>query len=125
MDELELEQTMKLPHSFDEVREDHFPLFLTVRRLLYMVDASLVRPFFVRNAQREIVGLDANAEWHNEAKGVMMINHYHKEGARDLNKRLKEGKVDLESSDEEQVDENQNEHEIAEEEMVDREIQKR
>lgn len=32
---------MKLPHSIDQLNSDHFPLFVTVRRLIYMLDASL------------------------------------------------------------------------------------
>ena len=63
------------------MRNDDFPAFLTIKRLVYMIDGSLRRPFFARNLKNEIIGLDSQAEWHNEQKGVMMINNYFKGGA--------------------------------------------
>lgn len=44
-----------------------------------MVDACLNYSFFSRDNNNNIIGLDSNLGWHNESKGVMMINHYYKE----------------------------------------------
>lgn len=43
-----------------------------------MIDANLYRPFFLRSNSKDIVGQDAQSTWHNETKGVMMIDKYHK-----------------------------------------------
>ena len=48
-DDEELEKQLQLPNSFSDLNYDHFPLFVTVKRLIYMMDASLEFPFFSRN----------------------------------------------------------------------------
>ncbi|CDW90518.1 lupus brain antigen [Stylonychia lemnae] len=77
-DEDQLEKQLKLPSSMDSLSADHFPLFATVRRLIYMIDASLQSSFFSRNSEGGIVGMDSGVEWHNENRGVFMINQYFK-----------------------------------------------
>ena len=77
-DDEELEKLMELPNSMDGLNTDHFPLFVTIKRLIYMLDASLDHPFFSRAVDGKIVGMDSSVEWHNETKGVFMINHYFK-----------------------------------------------
>ena len=52
----------------------HFPLFLTVQRLVYMLDASLRRSFFSRTSQGRVIGMESSLGWHSEDKGVFMIN---------------------------------------------------
>jgi hypothetical protein len=79
VDDLSIETEMKLPNSYDELKPWQFPLFVTVKRLIYMMDACLNYSFFSRDHSNNIIGLDSNLGWHNEAKGVMMINHYFKE----------------------------------------------
>ena len=66
LDMEEMEKNMKVAQSMSEMRNDDFPAFLTIKRLVYMIDASLRRPFFARNMKNEIIGLDSQAEWHNE-----------------------------------------------------------
>lgn len=75
----EMERNMKMAQSMDEMTNEDFPAFLTIKRLVYMIDASVRRPFFARNLKNEIIGLEAQAEWHNEQKGVLMINNYYKQ----------------------------------------------
>ena len=65
---------MSLPNSFDLLTPTQFPLFITVKRLIYMMDACLNFSFFSRDQNNNIIGLDSNLGWHNESKGVMMIN---------------------------------------------------
>lgn len=79
VDDLAIESEMNLPNSFDDLKPWQFPLFVTVKRLIYMMDACLAYSFFSRDHNNNIIGLDQNLGWHNEAKGVMMINHYFKE----------------------------------------------
>ena len=78
IDESELEKQLSLPQSFVSIPDEQFPLFLTIRRFILMIDSVLHRPFFARNVKGDIVGIDKNAEWHNESKGVLMINSYYK-----------------------------------------------
>ena len=52
----------------------HFPLFLTVQRLVYMLDASLRRSFFSRTSQGRVIGMESSLGWHSEDQGVFMIN---------------------------------------------------
>lgn len=78
MDEGELDKQLSLAHTLNSVPDESFPLFLTIRRLLLMIDGTLKKPFFSRNETGEIIGLEGNAEWHNESRGVMMINYTHK-----------------------------------------------
>ena len=80
-----------------------FPCFLTTKKLVYLIDSTLLRPFFVRNKQKEIVGMDLQCEWHNDKKGVRMINRYFKRGDKVVYQDL-----DISSSDEEE-EEDQNE----------------
>lgn len=42
-----------------------------------MIDGALPRPFFIRS-KNTIVGEDSKASWHNERKGVMMIENYYR-----------------------------------------------
>lgn len=58
-DDVELEKQMQLPFSMDGLNSDHFPLFVTVRRLIYMLDASLEYSFFSRNFEGKIIGLES------------------------------------------------------------------
>ena len=67
-----------LPQSMEELNSQDFPLFVTVKRLIYMLDASTDFPFFSRDKSGKQIGLESNVEWHNESGGVFMINQYHK-----------------------------------------------
>ena len=87
-DELELEQQLSLAPTLRQVASEEFPLFLTVRRLLFMVDGCFARSFFVRNAKGESVGQTSASQWHNENKGVMLINRYFKAAAAAKEKQI-------------------------------------
>ena len=50
LDEEEIEKQIHLPHSMSEVQDNHFPLFLTIRRLILMIDGTIRRPFFARKS---------------------------------------------------------------------------
>lgn len=43
-----------------------------------MIDGTLKKPFFLRNSGNKIMGKESKAAWHNEEKGVMMIENYFK-----------------------------------------------
>jgi hypothetical protein len=113
----EMEKTMKLPQSMSAMRNEDFPAFLTVKRLVYMIDASVRRPFFARNLKNEIIGLDAQAEWHNEQKGVLMINNYHKAGASSSEDDI-ERFMHLSSSDESSGSEEEPNEQVKQEHVV-------
>ena len=74
MQEDTLEHQLKLPESYNSLKARHFPLFLTVQRLVYMMDAALGRSFFTRSHDGKIIGMETSLGWHNEDQGVFMIN---------------------------------------------------
>lgn len=74
----ELQKKMLKYTSMNEMKEEDFPAFLTIRNLLIMVDGALARPFFTRNKENQIIGGDSSAQWHSETKGVLMIDDYHR-----------------------------------------------
>lgn len=110
VEDLQIETQLNIPNSFDELQPSHFPLFITVKRLIYMMDACLNYSFFSRDHNNNIIGLDSNLGWHNESKGVMMINHYYKENidydaqiarfGKELLEMDKEAEIDTEAVDE-------------------------
>ena len=75
----EVERQLQLPNSMEFLNSDHFPLFVTVKRLILMLDASLQYSFFCRNFEGSIIGMENNVQWHNESKGIYMINQYYKQ----------------------------------------------
>ncbi|CDW72543.1 lupus brain antigen [Stylonychia lemnae] len=106
VDDLSLETHMNIPNSFDNLTSRHFPLFVTVKKLIYMLDACLNYSFFSRDNNNNIIGLDSNLGWHNESKGVLMINHYYKENI-DYDEQLaKFGKEILEMDKDAEIDNN-------------------
>ena len=54
-----MEKNMKMAQSMSDMRNEDFPAFLTIKRLVYMIDASVRRPFFARNIKNEIIGLES------------------------------------------------------------------
>lgn len=74
----QVEQQLALPERFDRLSARHYPLFLTVQRLVYMLDAALQTPFFSRKSDGKIIGMDSSLGWHSEDKGVFMINQDYK-----------------------------------------------
>eukprot|EP00347_Sterkiella_histriomuscorum_P003774 403362997 len=99
-DDQTLEKQMKLPFTMDALSSDHFPLFATVRRLIYMLDASLDHSFFSRSNEGQIVGMDSGVEWHNENRGVFMINQYYKQ-QKNFDEKIKKLGTKLMNIDEE------------------------
>lgn len=43
-----------------------------------MIDGVLSKPFFIRSRNSADTGEDSKASWHNERKGVMMIENYYR-----------------------------------------------
>jgi ATP-dependent exoDNAse (exonuclease V) beta subunit len=99
-DELEEAAQKNIPSSITKLTDDHFPCFVTVKKLIYMLDASLSYPFFSRSVEGNIYGMDSSTEWHNENKhGTFMINQYHKD-TYDFTKKLKKlGKKVVQAED--------------------------
>lgn len=64
--------------SLADIKDNEFPAFLTIRKLILMIDGAMVRPFFSRNVSKQVVGTDSKANWHNENSGVVMIENFRK-----------------------------------------------
>ena len=45
----EIEKNLNMPQAMKDMSNANFPAFLTIKRLVYMIDASLRKPFFARN----------------------------------------------------------------------------
>ena len=49
--EEELQKQLDMVKNMDYLTSGDFPLFLTVKKLLYMLDATTNHPFFCRDSQ--------------------------------------------------------------------------
>ena len=76
---IEMQKRMQKYTSLNQLTEENFPAFLTIKSLILMIDGCLTKPFFARNKEGQIIGGDSAAYWHNETHGVMMIERLHKE----------------------------------------------
>ena len=77
MDEMKrkFEESVKKFHSLFDLSEDDYPGFFTVKSYLMLIDGVLSKPFFIRS--KKVMGEEeSKASWHNERKGVMMIENY-------------------------------------------------
>ncbi|OMJ66529.1 hypothetical protein SteCoe_36591 [Stentor coeruleus] len=93
--ESEEEDEGKDINSMEFLRDEDFPLFVTVRKIIFMVDASMKRPFFARNREGKLIGLNSKFTWHNEQKGALMINKQFK--AQRMTEDI--GKIEVENSE--------------------------
>ena len=57
-----------------------------------MIDGVLSKPFFIRNKKASSTE-DSKASWHNERKGVMMIENYFR-GENEQNEQLDMDKIE-------------------------------
>lgn len=48
------------------MKDADFPAFLTIRKLILMIDAAMAKPFFSRSKDKSVVGTSTKANWHNE-----------------------------------------------------------
>ena len=71
---------MKRFRSLEDLGEDDYPGFFTVKSYILMLDATLKKPFFIRQNNNTESEENTKATWHNERKGVMMIENYHRRG---------------------------------------------
>ena len=67
------EELDTLPNSLSEITPDDSPTFVTFRRFLYMLDATLDQPFFARDKKKNLLGADKSSTWHGEGGGMMKI----------------------------------------------------
>jgi superfamily I DNA/RNA helicase len=64
--------------ALSDLESRDFPGFFTIRSLVMMIDGSLHRPFFSRNKHNVALGTSKETNWHNEQRGVMKIEDYHR-----------------------------------------------
>lgn len=109
LDDEELQKKMLKYTSMNELKEEDFPGFFTIRNLMIMIDGALARPFFTRNKENQIIGGDSSAQWHSETKGVLMIDDYHKK------MDAKQEEMEIIKEEEEEEDEDKFDYENEEE----------
>lgn len=69
-----------------------------------MIDGVLPKPFFIRS-KNSIINQDSTAAWHNERKGVMMIENYYRNQAEEENDlEIKDIEEEINYSDEEELE---------------------
>ena len=101
-DEESIKKTIYDKNNLHQIANKDFPIFLTVKKLIFMIDGSLNFPFFKRNEKGEVMGLDQNNLWHNEGDGVLMINNY--ESKISLQKKSDQHEELHDSDDDQDVD---------------------
>lgn len=74
-----------------------------------MIDGAMSKPFFSRTQNKQVVGTDAKANWHNENQGVLMIDNFrkkmkHDEDEGDDSERENEEEEKLNMEDEGEVE---------------------
>lgn len=74
---MKFEENIKKFHNLYDLEEKDYPGFFTVKSFILMIDGVLPKPFFIRS-KNTIINQDSNAAWHNERKGVMMIENYYR-----------------------------------------------
>ena len=89
IEELEIEKKLTVYNNLRSIPKSEYPLFLTVKKLIYMLDGNWSYSFFSRDSSNKIYGMDSSNEWHNEGKqGALMINQYQRENI-DYDTKLK------------------------------------
>ncbi|CAD8176793.1 unnamed protein product [Paramecium octaurelia] len=83
-EEEKLKQELNAFHSFADMQDSDFPAFLTIKKLVLLIDGSLANPFFSRTQENKIVNSDTHAQWSTENTGVIFINNYKKGGNQDM-----------------------------------------
>ena len=73
---------MKKFNSLEDLEEKDYPGFFTIKSFIIMLDGTLKKPFFIRQKE-EKTDQQSQATWHNEKKGVMMIENYHRNSEKD------------------------------------------
>jgi hypothetical protein len=53
--------------SLADLKDGEFPAFLTIRKLILMIDGAMAKPFFHRNHNNQTEGTDTRANWSNES----------------------------------------------------------
>ena len=71
------EQSIKRFQSLFDLTQADYPGFFTVKSFIMMIDGTLHKPFFIRTKNTNAEE-DSKASWHNERKGVMMIENYYR-----------------------------------------------
>jgi tetratricopeptide (TPR) repeat protein len=66
------------PFSMHALKDHHFPMFFTFRRLVLMIDASIRYPFFPRDLHGRIIGMGSGSDWTNEYVNSMKISKSNK-----------------------------------------------
>eukprot|EP00742_Colponemidia_sp_Colp-10_P005402 GILJ01005771.1.p1 GENE.GILJ01005771.1~~GILJ01005771.1.p1 ORF type:complete len:2593 (-),score=466.03 GILJ01005771.1:108-7886(-) len=60
-------------HSLLHSDDSDFPMFLTIRKLLIMLDGTVPHPFFARDADGRVLGMNEQCSWHNEGRGMLLL----------------------------------------------------
>ncbi|CAD8130609.1 unnamed protein product [Paramecium sonneborni] len=74
-EEEKLKQELNAFHSFADMKDSDFPAFLTIKKLVLLVDGSLAKPFFSRTQDKKILSSDTHAQWSTENTGVILQIH--------------------------------------------------
>ena len=57
------ERLTNVPETMSKIKEKHFPLFLTARKLLTLIDSTLKEPYVEQNSNKETQKLERMARW--------------------------------------------------------------
>ncbi|CAD8075657.1 unnamed protein product [Paramecium sonneborni] len=111
-EEEKLKQELNAFHSFADMKDSDFPAFLTIKKLVLLVDGSLAKPFFSRTQDNKILSSDTHAQWSTENTGVIFINSYRRDEDQDIEyddeeyeALFDENELNVDDMDEQQLEE--------------------
>ena len=76
-EDAELQRLSAIPDSFSLLNDSHFPLFLTLRKFLVMLDGTLRVPFFARSLDKSLLGQSLTTSWQQESQQTLFIQRRH------------------------------------------------
>ena len=74
MEEGEGYDNERYPHRLSDVKDEDFPMFITLRNFLYMLDGTLEEPFFARESNGRIQGADKAFTFQEELGFVNVVH---------------------------------------------------
>ncbi|CAK74855.1 unnamed protein product (macronuclear) [Paramecium tetraurelia] len=111
-EEEKLKQELNAFHSFADMKDSDFPAFLTIKKLVLLIDGSIAKPFFSRTQDNKVVSSDTHAQWSTEKTGVIFINTYKQDqdqeveyDEEDYEALFEDDELNVDNMDEQQLEE--------------------
>ncbi|CAD8124478.1 unnamed protein product [Paramecium sonneborni] len=85
-DEDDIDNYEKMMGKFQKLSDIiEYPAFLTLRKVIFSIDASLINPYFKFSQKQH-----CSAQWHNEQIGIVSLNQQSQQNNEKLQKKIKD-----------------------------------